>query len=446
MTHVPLTMRFASWGMGLDPNDFPADVHVVARRAILDTLGVMVAGGTNPRVRALAASLRHGTGPCSSLCIEHGSAETAALINGMAAHVWGFEDTSYTGIMHGSSVVLPVVLALAEEQGADEEDLIAAFIAGSEVAYTLGDICTHDHYFQGWFSTATFGLVGATAAAARLLGLTTDQAAHAIGGAAASASGGRGVLGTEMKPYLVGEAARRAIGFARAAQTGLTGPADAFESPGGFFALLNKGLAEEAEAATIGQRWRLTNPGLLFKTSPVCSAAHAAIEQMVLLMDELSATADDIVSIMAEIPELVGISLIHPNPNTPQEAQFSLPYALACAAVHGRVRMADLQPEMLMTGRMAAIMKKVTFDVAEDLSTEEMRKRYPESARLTVTLADGRVMSGFCGEAYGMPRRPLSDEDLTKKFKECLQYAEACVPEISLMETNLLHLSAEILR
>jgi 2-methylcitrate dehydratase PrpD len=338
------------------------------------------------------------------------------------------------------------VLALSEEQDVGEEDLVTAFVAGSEVAYTLGDICTHNHYFQGWFSTATFGLVGATAAAARLLGLTTDQAAHAIGGAAASASGGRGVLGTEMKPYLVGEAAQRAIGFARAAQAGLTSPAEIFESAGGFFALLNKGLAEEAEAATIGQRWRLTNPGLLFKTSPVCSAAHAAIEQMVLLMNELSATADDIVSITAEIPELVGITLIHPFPNTPQEAQFSLPYALACAAVYGRVRLADLQPEEMITERIAAIMKKVTSDVAEDLSTEEMRNQYPESARLTVTLVDGRVKSGFCGEAYGMPKRPLSDEDIIKKFKECLQFAEVCVPDFSLMETNLLHLSSEILR
>jgi 2-methylcitrate dehydratase PrpD len=184
----------------------------------------------------------------------------------------------------------------------------------------------------------------------------------------------------------------------------------------------------------------------LFKTSPVCSAAHAAIEQMVLLMNELSATADDIVSITAEIPELVGITLIHPFPNTPQEAQFSLPYALACAAVYGRVRLADLQPEEMITERIAAIMKKVTSDVAEDLSTEEMRNQYPESARLTVTLVDGRVKSGFCGEAYGMPKRPLSDEDIIKKFKECLQFAEVCVPDFSLMETNLLHLSSEILR
>jgi 2-methylcitrate dehydratase PrpD len=445
MTQAPLTRRFANWSIGFTLSDAPSDVRRTARRAILDTLGVMAAGGAHPKVRALASGLPPASGRCTVLCRGPGDAETAALVNGMASHVWDFDDTSYTGIMHGSAVVLPVALALAEERGATEEDLIAAFIAGSEVTYTLADICTHDHYFHGWWSTVTLGLIGATAAAARLLRLTTDQATHAIGLAAASASGGKSVFGTDGKGFLVGETARRAITFARTAQIGLTGPTAVFEDPRGFLALLNRGTAAMGEADTLGRRWRLTEPGLLFKTSPVCSAAHAAIEQMASLMEEAGATADDIVSIKAEVPELVQISLVYPRPATAQEAQFSLPYALACAALHGRVRLDDLSPRKICAAEKAALMARVSTAVAPDLSTDEMRARYPESARLTVTLGAGRVVEGFCGEAYGMPRRPLTDEDLHRKFTGCIDFAGGLVPNEMQDGTDLLDLAQDVL-
>jgi hypothetical protein len=68
-------------------------------------------------------------------------------------------------------------------------------------------------------------------------------------------------------------------------------------------------------------------------------------------------------------------------------------------------------------------MRKVQISVAEDLSTDDMRKRFPESARVEIILNDGSIRSGFCGEAYGMPARPLSDLDFQGKFRDCLNFA-----------------------
>ena len=150
-------------------------------------------------------------------------------------------------------------------------------------------------------------------------------------------AGEKTVFGTDGKPFLVGDAARRAISFARMAKAGLSGPEHAFEDSRGFLKLLNGGKADRTVLSSLGQRWRLVDPGLLFKTNPVCSAAHAAIDQMAALMEELGAKAGDIAEIHAEVPELVHISLVFPRPETPQEAQFSLPYALACVALYGRV-------------------------------------------------------------------------------------------------------------
>jgi hypothetical protein len=72
-----------------------------------------------------------------------------------------------------------------------------------------------------------------------------------------------------------------------------------------------------------------------------------------------------------------------------------------------------------------------------------MRTRYPESARLTVTLGAGRVVAGFCGEAYGMPGRPLTDEDLHSKFTDCVDFAGGLVPNGKLDGTDLLDLARD---
>ena len=427
-----IARRFAKFACGLERVD--SEVRAAADRAMLDTLGVMLAGGAHPSVRALAQAASRGTGKATLATGGRADPEAAALINGTAAHVWDFDDTSYTGIMHGSAVVLPAAMALAQELGSGADVLRRAFVAGSEVAYTLADTCTHAHYFQGWWSTVTFGLTGATVAAGCLLELDEDAMTSAIGLAAAATGGGKAVLGTDAKPLLVGEAARRAVTFARAAGAGLTGPEDAFEGERGFLKLLNRGVAVEAELETIGKRWRLCEPGLLFKTSPVCSAALAAIEQMNALMDELGASVNEVAGVHAEVPKLVYESLVFPDPATPQEMQFSLPYALACAAIHGRVRFEDLAPSAGVSPQMSSLMARVSVKRAPDLSTDEMRRKYPESIRLTLTLNDGRSATGFCGMARGMPERPLSDAELLEKFHAAGAYAGVSLPRVDIAD------------
>ena len=427
-----IARRFARFACGLERVD--SEVRTAADRAMLDTLGVMLAGGAHPSVRALAAAAACGEGRATLATGGRADAEAAALVNGTAAHVWDFDDTSYTGIMHGSAVVLPAAMALAQETGSGADALRRAFVAGSEVAYTLADICTHAHYFDGWWSTVTLGLTGATTAAGCLLELDEDAMTSAIGLAAAASGGGKAVLGTDAKPLLVGETARRAVTLARAAGAGLTGPEDAFEDSRGFLKLLNRGEAVEAELDTIGRRRRLCEPGLLFKTSPVCSAALAAIEQMNELMAELGASVNEIAGVHAEVPKLVHESLVFPNPATPQEMQFSLPYALACAAIHGRVRFEDLAPGAAVSPEKSSLMARVSVKRAPDLSTDEMRAKYPESIRLTLTLCDGRSATGFCGVARGMPERPLSDEELLEKFHAAGAYAGVSLPEVDIAD------------
>ncbi len=439
-----ITQRFAQWAASLSTADIAPDVHRVAHRAMLDTLGVMIAGGASADIRQLAGIWPNRNGACGLATGGMADAELAALINGSAAHFWDFDDTSYTGIMHGSAVVFPVVLALAQETGASDEEARTAFIIGSEITYVLADIATQQHYFHGWWSTVTFGLIGAAAAAARLLGCDEVQIAQAIGMAAAAAGGGKSVFGTNAKPYLAGEAAQRAIRFARVISAGMSGPSDGIEGQTGFLHLLNNDVAAPAQVETLGQRWRLVDPGLLIKLYPVCSAAHAAIEEIARLTHHAGISPDDIDTIRLDVPKLVRISLVHDNPETPAEAQFSLPFAAACAILNGAVRLQDLNIETIHSVGIHTLMRKTRIYEADDLSTDEARRQFPESARVRVLLKDTTKRTGFCGEAYGMPGKPLSDEDFLQKVQDCLAFADCSATAARIHHTDLLLLAAHL--
>lgn len=418
---ITLARTFGNWAAALNRADIPDNVVTAARRAILDTVGVMTAGAVHPATRRVIAAFGNESGDCRRVDGGRTSPAAAALINGTAAHACDFDDVSYTGIMHGSAVILPAVIAAAEESGADDADVLAAFVAGSEIAYVLGDVLTHSHYFRGWWSTVTLGTIGAAAAAARIYGLDAHRLTNAVGLAAANAGGAMAVFGTDGKPFLVGLAARTAIDIAKAARAGVVGPARGFEDPRGFFALLNGGAPALAEAATLGRRWRLVDPGLLVKRYPVCSAAQALIEQTALLCRDVD--IDRIVSLECHVPALVDISLVHDDPTTAQEAQFSLPYAAACAARHGGLGLEHLTASALAEPGIRALMRKVRKVVDADLSSDTMRAAAPESARVVVRLDDGRTREGFCPVACGMPSRPLPDAELMAKVDACMGFA-----------------------
>ena len=423
--HPPIAARFANWAHGLGLAEIPREVVRQARRTLLDTIGVICAGARHD-ITSMArhAFIAAGQGPCSVAGGGSTTAAGAALINGTAAHAYDFDDASHTGIMHGSAVIVPAVLAAMQDNDATDAQVLEAIVAGSEISYVLGDAITHGHYLRGWWSTSTLSVVGATAAVAKLYQLEPEQIAHAIGLAGAQAGGARAVVGTDAKPFLCGYTAKTAVDLATAARAGVTGPMDVFESDYGFFSLLNDRYWDPAPLSTLGSTWRLAEPGLLFKRYPVCSAALALVEEAAGLRARHEFGIDDIREIRCSVPEMVAHSLIYDDPQTPQQAQFSLPFCVACALQYGDIRLDHLSPTVLFDHEIRSTMGKVQTQIDPELSTKEMRSQYPECARVEVLLEDSRTFESYSALATGMPGRPLSDEQLVAKFSACVRYAD----------------------
>ena len=420
--------RLTNFVCALDLDLVPEAVVDEARRCVLDTLGVIVAGRKGGLARATAEHARQAYSEGSAHIL--GSAITlhpmgAALVNATAGHANDFDDTSYTGIMHGSVAVLPAALAMAEQQGLGGRQLLEAFIAGVEVEYAIAEFCTTHLYFKGWWSSGVYGSLGAAAAAARILGLDHCRTAHALSIALGNTSGMKVFFGSDAKPLGAGMAACTGIEGALLAAAGLTGPNDVFEGDNGFLSLFNDNRHANATGLRLGDKWRLTDPGILFKSYPVCSAAQAGAELTARLIERHQLQRSDIVGVACEVPPLVDISLVYSNPQTIRQAQFSMQYAIGCILAFGDIKLTHLTEDVLADAELQRQMQKVTMQVPEYLATDDsVQQRCPEGAGVTITTRSGEAYGDFLERPTGMPGNPISTQALVDKFRACLMYGD----------------------
>jgi len=166
---VKITHRIAEFVASTPTAAIPPEAREQARRAVLDTLGVMLAGSREEASIKVAALVREQGGVGEAAVLGHdfrAPAFEAALVNGTSAHALDFDDVSVTMRGHPSVPLLPAVLALGEKLGSSGEELTDAFVLGFEVECKLGSVIGGRHYALGWHPTATFGTIGAAAASA----------------------------------------------------------------------------------------------------------------------------------------------------------------------------------------------------------------------------------------------------------------------------------------
>jgi len=438
-----LAERLGRFAAGIALEHVPPAVLAAARRSIVDTTGVTLAGFATDTVKAAtrAVAAACGEGACPVPGADRKLAiGAAAQVYGTAAHVWDFDDTCYEGIAHGSAVVWSAVAALAAGHGLDGRAALGAFVAGVETEYALASVVGNGLYFKGWWATGILGAVGAAAGAARALSLDADATANAIAIAAMQASGPRRIQGWPSKPWMCGRAAETGVTAALYARAGLTAPPDIVEHPLGYAALHADGRCDAQAIDDLGQRWRLVTPGVALKLYPACSAMQAATEAVSDLLREQGLRAADIEHVRCEVTELVDVSLIFPEAKRINEAQFSMPFAIGCMLRHGRFGLAELTPATLADPRLRTEMAKVEMVRSKGILAGEAAERdHPEGALVTITTTGGRRLERFNGVSTGMPTKPMPDEALDRKFLDCAAYAglsrERAVERLSLLRS-----------
>ena len=412
------TERFAEFVVKSRWEDLPAAAVEQAKRAILDTLGVMLAGSAEPAagiVRGLAEA-EGGAPRCAVVGTKmRTGAVWAALANGTAAHALDFDDTNFAMMGHPSAPVLAAALAAGELCGAGGRALIHAYLLGFEVETALGAAMNPAHYEHGWHATGTLGSLGAAAAASRLLRLDAGKTRTALALAASQASGLKENFGTMAKPFHAGHAARTGVLSALLAREGFTASEQALEGPQGYLKVLG-GEANMAALETLGGPWRILSTGIAVKPYPSCAMTHSAIDALLELRSRHGVRPEEVTAVEIGVAPVVPGILIHPKPQSGLEAKFSMEYCAAAALAEGRVGIDTFADDRVRDLGVRALMERVRTMVDPALSGHLDRHGW---SRVTLRLADGRQLTWGPGGPQGHPDRPLSQEQLLAKFRDC---------------------------
>ena len=394
-----------------------ADARDRASVAFKDTLGVMLAGSTEPAARIAQAMAGEGIGDCRVLGTAiRTSPDLAAFANGVAAHSLDYDDMCFVSLAHPSCALVPALLAAGEQVHADAAALLDGYVIGFELECRLGNVMNPRHYHhRGWHCTSSIGTLGAAAAAARVLGLDRHAAQHAVGIAASSACGLKENIGSMVKPLHAGMAARNGVMAARLAERGFTASPHAIDGPQGYLAAMDSEHASlDAAVADLGIRWEILETGVTVKLYPSCAATHPPLDALLDIKRAERVVADQVQAIEVEVDSMTPRLLIHPDPATGLEAKFSMPFCAAAAIVFERIGIDTFDVEHIQHPTVRGLLPRVTlrandtFDIAAPLS----------QARVTVYLNDGSVCSRSVDGARGYPGR-LTDEELASKFADC---------------------------
>jgi len=320
--------------------------------------------------------------------------------------------------VHAMATVLPAALAAAESRGGvSGAEVITAIAVGTDIAAGLGLASRAGFRF---FRPGTAGGFGATAAAARVLGLDrrTLEAAFAWQLAQVSGTMQAHTEGSPILPAQVAFNARAAVHSCELAPLGFAPAAAVFEGPYGYLGLFEGAFDLQPILDSLGRTWRI--PEFSHKPFPAGRATHGGIEGVMALKAQHGFTAADVERVEIKAPplivRLVGRPLL-PSAG-PSYARLCMAYAVAKVLQKGSIDLDDFRGEVLADPATHALAACVT---TRDDGNPDPNAMAPQS--VAVGLKDGTQLSWRCETMLANPARPLTREQHLAKFRRCLEFA-----------------------
>jgi 2-methylcitrate dehydratase PrpD len=407
------------------------EVRHFARRHLLDTVGVMIAGAGG-EVATRAEAVLSAVRPAGRIPVpgraRRADLVDAAFLGGTAAHGIELDDGFRQGSVHPGCVVVPAVLALGYDRAISGAALIEALVAGYEAEIVIGRACHPDLRERGFHPAATVGVFGSVMAAGKLRGLSAEQLGNALGIAASSAAGLFAFVngGADIKRLHAGHASREGLQAALLAEQGVEGPPDVIEARDGFMQAFAFGRAVLASEAS-GQRGQFMSgraitlpPAVPFgitdcyiKPYPCCRHIQPAVEALIGLLNDESIATDEVQRI-----DVATYRIAAEHAETGWDdfasAQLSFAYLMGLALRFRAIKVEHFTKQMRGDPAFAAIARKLHVTAPPGID-----RLYPQlrPARVTVTTARG-TFTRQADEALGSRIVPLDDSGLQAKFLE----------------------------
>jgi len=417
-----ITEKIARFITGIAPDKIPAEAFEVARRQMMDFCGVALAGSTQEAGNIIAGCVREMGGLAQSGVIGKGfrtSPHLAALANGTMGHALDYDDLSFTYGAHPSVTLVPVVLALGESLSASGKEVLTAHIVGFEAGACISSPVAQSHYMQGWHSTGTVGVMGATAAAARLLKLNIQQITMALGIAASMASGVRQNFGTMTKPLHAGQATANGVLAATLALRGFTSQENAVDGPQGYAKALGCGdkIDWDIAAAGLGKTFIIAR-GVGFKPYPSCGGTLGVMDAALYLKKKYNPDISMIKEIVLGVGPFENGSLIH-RPRKGLEGKFSMEYCTCRALWDGRLTLGDFTDERVNQTEIQKLISRVKCEERYPMAVMGADSSGLNPQSVTLRMEDGQEYFRETPLSGGLPVSPMTDGQLETKYRDC---------------------------
>jgi 2-methylcitrate dehydratase PrpD len=380
-----------------------------ACRTLTNWLGCAIGASRHASVEAALAAIRE-LAPSEQATVlgrdDRVDMASAALVNGVSAHAFDFDDTHLKTIIHPAAPIASAALALAEQAGAPGRLLVDALVLGVEVACRVGNAVYPDHYDRGWHITGSVGMLGAAAACARVLGLDAARTSMALGIAASQPTGVREQFGSMTKSLHAGAAARNGLTAALLARHGFTASERALEAKRGLMQTFSTKSDWDEITAALGTRFEISFN--TYKPFACGVVIHPAIDGCIQLRDAHRLRAEQIERVTLKVHPLVLELTGKPAPRSGLEGKFSVYHACAAAIVFGQAAESEFSDAIVARPDVVGLRQRVTAEIDPALGED--------AADVTIVCRDGRKLNVFVAHALGSLVRPVSDADLERKF------------------------------
>ncbi|MDF9746018.1 MmgE/PrpD family protein [Natrinema salsiterrestre] len=416
--------ELATFVASLAADDVPDEAYRLAERAILDTVGVTIAGAGADAGEIAAGAVGIESGATTVLGRnDRLPLSDAVFANATAGHALDFDDVALAAMDgHPSVPMVAPLLAIGEREAATGRELLTAYVAGFEAQNYLSRPISPGHYEAGWHATSTIGLFGAAAAVAKLLELSAERTENALSIAASMPAGLKRNFGTTTKPIHAGQAARSGTTAALLAADGATADSRAIDGDRGFFDLYRgDGEADLERLPDLGSRWAILDDGIDVKKYPCCYYTHAAIYAAIGLADEHDLSAAEIDEVAVTASQGAADALAHDDPETGLEAKFSMPYLIGSAIARRQVDLSAFDEDRIDDPDVQTVREQVSVTVDEALPYDS------NAARVAVTTQAGEEYERMRERPPGTHDDPLSDDELRAKFRMCAAHAPGSV-------------------
>jgi 2-methylcitrate dehydratase PrpD len=393
--------------------DVPQAVQRHAKLVLLDTLGVILAGGERPEVRELRKRLAATAGSGATIYARgwpNSDPRTAALLNGIAGR--SIELCEGMRLVSGQSAaqVLPGVLAVGEYAQSSGRDILIAFVLGYDVA---GRLCSAFTARPLAHQNGQACMLAAIAAGARLRGLDakgislamrigatlvlTPSYTNAVAGATVlNVAGGMSGFAAALAPDL--------------ALAGFEAQPDAIEES--LSQLVGAGFKPEGLLEELGSGWHITRN--YFRLYACCNPIHPSLDAVQAALAELRPQPDQVESIDIKTYRFASV-MRNPDPPNYFASKYSLPHAAAALVVRGNAGFSGLDDSALQDPVIAGLRQRVR--ITEDPAMSALVPRL-RPASVTITLKDGRQTTQTRDSHKGDFNQPFTESEIREKFRE----------------------------